>query len=232
MRVKLIVLQGSNAGKEVKIPTPKCIIGRGDECHLRPRSDAISRRHCVFFVKDSRVVLRDLKSKNGTFVNGKKIDGDAVLKGGEHVRVGALEFEVVLDLSLGGDKKPKVRSVKDAASRTADSQARDEDITNWLEEADEVDRERRMADPETRNFKIDETDRVEAERGTDEEGEESEDPNVLQDADAASGDTSIFGLAKGKKKKEFGKLPDRPDADAESSTKAAEDMLKKFFNRR
>jgi pSer/pThr/pTyr-binding forkhead associated (FHA) protein len=233
MRVKLIVVNGSNAGKEVKIPVPKCVIGRGDDCHLRPRSDAISRRHCAFLVKDSKVVLRDLKSKNGTFVNGERIEGDAVLSGGERIRIGPLEFEVIIDLSLGGEKKPKVKDVKDAASRAAEGRARDEDITGWLEEADEMERERRMADPDTRSFKMDDTNRLATETITlDNEDLDESDAAVedAEDEETEDGSSGLFGM--GKKKKKFGKLPHRPSVEAESSTKAAEDMLKKFFNRR
>ena len=56
MKVKLKVLKGSGAGKEIRIPTPKCLIGRSDECHMRPKSEAVSRRHCVLYVKDGKVV--------------------------------------------------------------------------------------------------------------------------------------------------------------------------------
>ena len=40
MQVRLKVLQGSKTGKEIKLPTPQCLVGRSDECHLRPQ-----RRH-------------------------------------------------------------------------------------------------------------------------------------------------------------------------------------------
>jgi pSer/pThr/pTyr-binding forkhead associated (FHA) protein len=231
MRIKLIVLKGSNSGTEVKIPTPKCLIGRGDECHLRPKSDAISRRHCAILVKDSKVVIRDLKSRNGTYVNGERLKGDARLKGGEHVRIGPLEFEVMIDHSFGGEKKPVVRDVKDAAARAAKSSAHDEDITDWLDEADEMDRERRMADPDTRQFKLDETDRVALEEAKEAANAETkEQPAEEETEEVESEKTSFFGPKK--KKKEFGKLPDRPKTQDGTSQDAAADMLKKFFNRR
>ena len=63
MQVRLKILQGSNAGKEIKLPAPKCVIGRGDDCHLRPQSDAISRRHCVIITTENEAVVRDLDSR-------------------------------------------------------------------------------------------------------------------------------------------------------------------------
>ncbi|MFO0884621.1 MAG: FHA domain-containing protein [Pirellulales bacterium] len=94
MQVRLKVTQGSKAGSEIKIPAPKCLIGRSDECHLRPQSEAISRRHCVIITTESEVAVRDLGSRNGTFVNDERINEEAVLLQGDILRVGPLEFEV------------------------------------------------------------------------------------------------------------------------------------------
>ena len=82
MLVKLRVMQGAQAGREVIIPVAEFLIGRGEECHLRPRSDAISRRHCVIAVSDKQVVLRDLGSKNGSYVNGQRVEGSRVVQPG------------------------------------------------------------------------------------------------------------------------------------------------------
>src|SRR5262249_15881764 len=56
----------------------------------------VSRHHCVFTVDDFTVRLRDLGSTNGTFVNGERIQGQVVLKAGDHVVVGKLSFEMVV----------------------------------------------------------------------------------------------------------------------------------------
>lgn len=234
MKVKLKLVKGPEAGKELKIPTPKCVIGRGEECHLRPKSDAISRRHCVIYVKGGELVVRDLGSKNGTLVNGDRIAEDRVLKAGDTIQFGPLAFEIVIDHALGGEKKPKVTSVKEAAARTTaggkDTVMLDEgDISDWLEEADLEDRLRRRADPETRQLKLDETDQVSLQKklaGKTEAGAaEVETP-------AASDSKEMPAAGKAKGKKVFGKLPQRPEAEAANSRDAAAEMLKKFFNKR
>ena len=51
MHVKLKVLRGASAGKEVAVKGPRFFIGRSEECHLRVNSDAISRRHCAITVE-------------------------------------------------------------------------------------------------------------------------------------------------------------------------------------
>lgn len=118
MKVKLKVLKGSGGDRLFKIPTPKCLVGRGEDCHLRPKSDVISRRHCAILVEHGNVIVRDLQSRNGTFVDGERIEDDRVLKPGDKLQIGPLVFEVVIDRSLGGEKRSKVKSVKEAAERT------------------------------------------------------------------------------------------------------------------
>jgi len=232
MKLKLKVLKGSGAGKEVKIPTPKCLIGRGDDCHMRPKSDAISRHHCVIYVKGGKVLVRDLKSKNGTFVNSKPVKKDLALKTGDKLQVGPLAFEILIDHSLGGEKKPKVKSIKEAAARTTASNQDtalidDSDISDWLEEADEVERKERISDPETRQLKLDETDQVtlekEIERRAKERRERPQEVETTELADTKKDDA---------KKKGPGKLPKPPELETKDSGEAAADVLRRFFNSR
>src|ERR1700677_2094357 len=96
MEMKLRVDSGKNAGQEVRVPGKKFLIGRGDDCHLRSASDMVSRHHCELTVDDSYAAVRDLGSKNGTFVNDEQITGEVKLKPGDKLKVGPLQFEVVL----------------------------------------------------------------------------------------------------------------------------------------
>lgn len=232
MKLKLKVLKGSGAGKEVKIPTPKCLIGRGDDCHMRPKSDAISRRHCVIFVKSGKVFIRDLKSSNGTFVNSKRVQKDLALKSGDKLQVGPLAFEVLIDHSLGGEKKSKVKSVKEAAARTTASNQDtalidDGDISNWLEEADESERQQRISDPETRQLKLDETDQVTLQKEIERRAEERRERPEEAETKELEDDKKKTG-----KKKGPGKLPKAPERETKDSGEAAADVLRKFFNSR
>lgn len=235
MKIRLKVLKGSNAGKEVKIPTPECVIGRSSECHLRPKSDAISRRHCVIAVENGNVTVRDFGSKNGTYVNGRRVEGHIVLKSGDKLKVGPLAFEVMLDHSLGGEKKAKVASVKEAAARTsensrADANVDDDDVSAWLDEADEQARIRRFGDPETRQLKLDETDQLTLQKTIENRIKKTalEDAQIEQLAQEGQ---QAQGGGKDKKKK-FGKLPLRPETAPKDSQEAAASMLRKFFHNR
>ena len=123
MLVRLKVMHGPSAGKEIKIVQTPFVIGRQDDCQLRPKSDAISRRHCELVIADSQLIARDLGSKNGTYVNGDRIVGDRVLRFGDHLKVGPLEFEVAIEVGITGEKRPKVTGVKDVALRSGDGKA-------------------------------------------------------------------------------------------------------------
>ena len=114
------------------------MIGRAEECQLRPRSDRVSRRHCEIFLEKGLAAIRDFGSKNGTFVNDERLQGERELKNGDHLKIGPLEFEVQLSVSVSGKRKPKVHNVQEAAARTVESAPGEElDVSNWLEDDDE-----------------------------------------------------------------------------------------------
>ena len=137
MDVKLVVLSGKRAGEEVSVVGPKFFIGRASDCQLRPHSEMVSRHHCVIILEEGYVGVRDFGSKNGTVVNGEVARGEQELKNGDRIRVGDLEFEIQLGVSIGGKKKPKVTSVQEAASRTVETAADDDmNLDKWLSDTD------------------------------------------------------------------------------------------------
>ncbi len=94
MDVKLKVTNGRHTGREIAVKGPKFFIGRAEDCHLRPASDQVSRHHCVILVAADAVSIRDLGSRNGTFVNGKQISPQCRLRSGDRVVVGQLDFDI------------------------------------------------------------------------------------------------------------------------------------------
>jgi pSer/pThr/pTyr-binding forkhead associated (FHA) protein len=68
------------------------VIGRDPLCHLRPHSDLVSRRHCAIACWNGRVLIRDLKSANGTFLNRKRIQNQIEVHHGDILDVGDLSF--------------------------------------------------------------------------------------------------------------------------------------------
>src|SRR5262249_4859546 len=74
----LTVVQGMQPGQRYVFDQRTiCTIGRSDDCHLRlPKNFAhldVSRHHCLLNIDPPQVRVRDLGSRNGTYVNGVKI---------------------------------------------------------------------------------------------------------------------------------------------------------------
>ena len=65
-RVRLIVEVGRAKGREIDLRAPRFLIGRDQQCQLRPNSNAISRLHTAIEQRDGRVFVRDLGSQIGT----------------------------------------------------------------------------------------------------------------------------------------------------------------------
>jgi pSer/pThr/pTyr-binding forkhead associated (FHA) protein len=150
MTLKLVVATGKLAGKEIPIRSNQFVIGRDPSCHLRPSSPAVSKLHCAVIVADEGVWLRDLKSTNGTFLNGQRVTDRALLNNGDKIVVGPLTLEVHLPPATTKAKslpekaiQPKPdQEVKVLPTKTAPKKKEpvdDEDVFEWLSEDDEVD---------------------------------------------------------------------------------------------
>ena len=207
MSVRLKVLRGASAGKEVAIRGPRFFIGRSEECNLRANSDAISRKHCAIVIEDQDVTIRDLGSRNGTYVNGSRIEGVQKLQMGDQLRVGPLEFLVT------HTEKAVVEQTKPAADL---EDANDDEmaglVNDWLEEEAASSETRPAPEPETREYKLDDTDvNVDVPEQKDEQPDDQEKNNIPPPV---------------------GKLPKKPAKDAPKDTQeAAAQMLRKFFSK-
>lgn len=93
---ELKVVGGKHSGQVIPLNRRKFLIGREQDCQLRPNSEMVSRHHCVFSLDDFSVRLRDLGSTNGTLVNGERIQRETVLSTADRILIGNLEFELVI----------------------------------------------------------------------------------------------------------------------------------------
>ena len=238
MKVKLRVMTGSHEGKEIAVSSAKFLVGRSESCQLRPKSESVSRKHCIIVQKDGRVLIQDLKSRNGTFVNGKRLPSNMakVLKPNDKLKIGKLEFQILIEHGLQAAKKPSVKDVGEAAARTveagnADSRFEEVDVSSWLEEADQIDRVRKISDPETRQLRLDKGENDQ----TDSDGSDS-DSTELSVNDETQTDEAKAEEEKKKKrpeKKKPGKLPEDLKRNMKDNSRdAADDALKRFFSGR
>ena len=69
----LLVLEGPNPGKRLYMDQPVLLVGRDEDCDLVIVDRQVSRRHASITRENEQYVLRDLDSKNGTFINGQEV---------------------------------------------------------------------------------------------------------------------------------------------------------------
>ena len=110
MEVTLIVLDGKQKGRAIPLPETIFMIGRDRQCHIRPHCQLVSKLHCAIAAWAGKVRLRDLKSSNGTFLNGQQVRGEVAVEDGDRLQVGTLTFEFRIKKEAGD---PVAAPVKD-----------------------------------------------------------------------------------------------------------------------
>ncbi len=115
MQASLMVLAGKQKGREIPLPDALFVIGRDPLCHLRPHSSLVSRRHCAVARWGGRVLVRDLKSANGTYLNQKRITNQIEVQNGDVLEVGDLSFS----FQIARDENEPVQELR-------------EDLIKWL----------------------------------------------------------------------------------------------------
>jgi pSer/pThr/pTyr-binding forkhead associated (FHA) protein len=136
MIAKLVIASGKRAGRAISMKRDKLLIGRAEECDLRPLSEEVSRKHCAIIKREEVLWAEDLRSRNGTFVNGLQLSEPKKLADGDLVRVGSLELKIAIaaepkleteeDISrllLGGDDPVGMHDTTRSLETTDDDSA-------------------------------------------------------------------------------------------------------------
>ena len=85
---KLIIQEGYRLVGEFTIPAGETVIGRSEDCGLVLAPQGVSRRHVAVRRENDRVVLEDLGSRNGTFLNGVPVTEPSALKHMDVIQMG------------------------------------------------------------------------------------------------------------------------------------------------
>ncbi len=90
---KLVLLSQGLIGRTHELTVDTTTIGRVDDNTFPIAEASVSSHHCEILRKGLEVVIRDLNSTNGTFINGEKIS-ESVLKPGQILRLGQIEMRL------------------------------------------------------------------------------------------------------------------------------------------
>ena len=155
-QAELRVVSGKHSGSSIPLPTGKFLVGREEDCHLRPNSDLVSRHHCVFVLDDFGLRLRDLGSTNGSFVNGERLQGSVILNSGDRVTIGKLDFEVAVGDTLSEDTQTNLaaNAHTEVISTTTEESQEPDDSALMNELLDEIGETPDDAEPSTSDTMI------------------------------------------------------------------------------
>ncbi len=102
LKAKLVVVGGDAKAAEISLSLPT-VIGRGREANLTLPHPLVSRNHCELFERDGRLLVRDLKSLNGTYVDSRRIEKTAVLNPDQLLTIGNVTFRAIYDCDFDDD---------------------------------------------------------------------------------------------------------------------------------
>lgn len=90
---KLVVLTQSLAGRSCDLTAERTTVGRVEDNAFQIAEPSVSSHHCEILLRGSEIVVKDLGSTNGSFINGEKIT-EGILKPGQTLRLGNIELKL------------------------------------------------------------------------------------------------------------------------------------------
>lgn len=122
------------------------IIGRGKDADVVIHNTAVSRQHSSLELKDGQYYLADLRSMNGTRVNGKKIRSAVPVFKTDELFIGKFILKPASDLGDGAQLKPAASVAKDYE---------DGDMTRYVSGIyNKTDLRKKKADPKRRQLSV------------------------------------------------------------------------------
>jgi predicted component of type VI protein secretion system len=83
----LLMVEGPTPGKRFYVDEPVLLFGRDPLCDVNIPERQVSRRHASISFEEGRYLLKDLGSKNGTFINGSELSGSHTLQDGDEIQI-------------------------------------------------------------------------------------------------------------------------------------------------
>jgi pSer/pThr/pTyr-binding forkhead associated (FHA) protein len=91
---KLVVLSEGLTGQSYELKVDKTTVGRVEDNTFQIVHPSVSSHHCEVLLRGNDVVVKDMNSTNGTFINNQQITDEAVLKPGQVMRLGQVEVRL------------------------------------------------------------------------------------------------------------------------------------------
>jgi pSer/pThr/pTyr-binding forkhead associated (FHA) protein len=90
---KLIILNQGMTGRTFELLVERTTVGRVEDNNFQIADGSVSSHHAEIVLRGGEIVVKDLNSTNGTFINNEKIT-ETVLKPGQTLRFGQVELKI------------------------------------------------------------------------------------------------------------------------------------------
>lgn len=132
----LVMLSGDRPGTMIVIGDGQdFVVGRTIEASHAIDDDSLSRRHARFFRLAGKYAIEDLKSTNGTFIDGKRLAEPVFLEPGQHIQLGkdtVVRFELQDDAVIEEQKRLYEATVRDKLTGVYNRHFLDERLASEL----------------------------------------------------------------------------------------------------
>lgn len=135
MQVNLVFLKQDGTISSFSLPSTVTLIGRRQECDFCIPLSIVSRRHCEINMDRGKITVRDMQSKNGTYLNDQLIE-EAEAKAGDVLKIGPVEFVFQIDGVPDNFEEYLKTSEAEAAAVSA---ANEENFEAAMEDLSDVD---------------------------------------------------------------------------------------------
>jgi predicted component of type VI protein secretion system len=102
---KLVILNQGMTGRILDLQVERATVGRVEENTFQITDPSVSSRHAEILLRGTDIVVKDLNSTNGTFINNDRIT-ESVLKPGQTLRFGQVELKIDDGKPVGGPAAP------------------------------------------------------------------------------------------------------------------------------
>jgi two-component system cell cycle response regulator len=88
----LVVIYGLDLGRKYNVDRPSIVVGRSSKADIQIDQESVSRNHCKLINTGKSIMVRDLGSTNGTYINDELVD-EYVLRDGDLIKIGRCIFK-------------------------------------------------------------------------------------------------------------------------------------------
>ncbi len=91
---ELVLISGSADGRRIRLSAQGHVIGRSPDAEVTIDDPYASEFHARVGIHDQRIMVHDLGSTNGTYVNGRRVSAPTTVSRGDTVQIGKTILEV------------------------------------------------------------------------------------------------------------------------------------------